>query len=433
MGPFEQKLREATADAMPLAQSLFDSLARDTADPAGGVTRASYGEGEQRAHALLARVARDLDLEVTTDAGGNLYMTLPGRDRAAPAWFVGSHLDSVPKGGNFDGAAGVIAGIAAIRALKLAAITPMRDITVMGIRAEETGSWFSGPHGGHLGSRMALGSIRAEEFDQAIRVDSGCSLGEHMRDCGLDPDAARANPPHLDRTRIKGYLELHIEQGPVLEHRGIPVGVVTGIRGNSRLRDARCLGEYNHGGATPQDLRCDAVIATSELVLAVDRKWQELDAAGRDLVFTFGKLYTDPKMHSLSKVPGEARFSLDLRSAEPEVLATMRELVPAAAAEIAARRKVRFELGAFSVMAPTVLDSTLRHELKAGCGALELPAIDLASGGGHDAQDFMQAGIPAAMIFVRNANGSHVAEESMTMADFELGTRLLAWQLTRDA
>lgn len=168
-------------------------------------------------------------------------------------------------------------------------------------------------------------------------------------------------------------------------------------------------------------------------MLAVERKWQELDAARRDLVFTFGKLYTDPKMHSLSKVPGEARFSLDLRSAEPEVLATMRELVPAAAAEIAQRRNVRFELGQFSVIEPTVLDGSLRQELKAGCAALELNAIDLASGGGHDAQDFMQAGVPAAMIFVRNANGSHVAEESMRMDDFEIGTRLLAWQLARDA
>lgn len=432
MEPFERRLCAAVAGALPLAQSLFDSLARDTADPAGGVTRAPYGEGEQYAHQLLARAARELDVEVTADPGGNLYMTLPGRDRRAPAWFVGSHLDSVPKGGNFDGAAGVIAGLVAIRALQQSAITPTRDITVMGVRSEEAGSWFSGPHGGHLGSRMALGLIRPEEFEEAIRVDTRRPLSEHMRECGLDPEAVRGKPPYIDPKRVKGFLEIHIEQGPVLEHRGIPVGVVTSIRGNSRLRNARCLGAYNHSGATPQEMRQDAVIATADLITEVDRKWKELDAAGRDLVFTFGQLYTDPKVHSLAKVPGEVSFSVDIRSGDPEVLAMMREFVQRKADEIAASRNVRFELGKFAVSDPTVLDAALRRNLHAGCDALGLPTIDIASGGGHDSQEFVKAGVPAAMIFVRNDHGSHVAEEAMRLEDFELGTRLLAWRLARD-
>ncbi len=432
MEGLEEKLIPAVAEAMPLAKSIFEDLALNTADPAGGVTRASYGEGEQYAHRLLANTARELGLEVEVDPGGNLYMTLPGRDRSAASWFVGSHLDSVPKAGNYDGAAGVVAGLVAIRALQQAAITPVCDIAVMGVRAEETGSWFSGPHGGHLGSRMALGLIRPEEFDEAIRVDSGRPLGEHMKQCGFDPTGVRGKPPYLDAKRIRGYFELHIEQGPVLEHRGLAVGVVTSIRGNSRLRNPRCLGAYNHGGATPQELRHDAVIATADLIKEVDLKWQEVNAGGRDLVFTFGKLYTDAKVHSLSKVPGEVCFSLDIRSGDPEVLAMMRDFVASKAGEIGAYRNVRFELGKFSVTDPTVLDVGLRRELRAGCEALGLPTIDLASGGGHDAQEFVKAGIPAAMIFVRNSHGSHVAEESMTLDDFEAGARLLAWRLARD-
>jgi N-carbamoyl-L-amino-acid hydrolase len=432
VGGLEQKIAAAVASAMPIAQGLFEKLARDTADANGGVTRASYGAGEQYAHQLFAKVARELDLETAVDAGGNLYMTLPGRDRRQPAWFVGSHLDSVPNGGNYDGAAGVVAGLAAARALQLSGTAPQRDVTVMAIRAEETGSWFSGAHGGHLGSRMALGLIRPDEFDIAIRVDSGRSLGEHMQECGFDPAFVRGERPHLDPKRIRGYFELHIEQGPVLEHRELSVGVVTSIRGNSRLRNPLCLGAYNHGGATPQDLRRDAVIATAELIQSVDQKWVELDAAGHDLVFTFGKLHTDPKMNSLSKVPGEVQFSLDVRSGDPAVLTTMREFVPAKAAEIAGRRHVTFELGTFSVTDPTVLDAELRRELHGGCEALGLPTMDIASGGGHDAQEFMKVGVPAAMIFVRNSHGSHVAAESMTMEDFEAGTRLLAWRLARD-
>src|SRR5918996_652561 len=127
MESHERKISEGVARAMPLAESIFDTLARYAADPAGGVTRASWGEGEQYAHRLLAKSARDRGLEVTSDPGGNLYMTLPGRDRAAPAWLVGSHLDSVPKGGNFDGAAGVIAGLVAISALQRSGVAPARD------------------------------------------------------------------------------------------------------------------------------------------------------------------------------------------------------------------------------------------------------------------------------------------------------------------
>ena len=279
---------------------------------------------------------------------------------------------------------------------------------------------------------MALGLLRPEELEQAIHIGTGRTLGDQMRSCGLDPEAVRGKPPHIDARRVKGYLELHIEQGPVLEHRAIPVGVVTSIRGNSRLRNARCLGAYNHGGATPQDMRQDAVVATAELIQALDAKWREIDAAGRDLVYTIGKLYTDAKVHSLSKVPGEVSFSVDIRSGDPDVLAELREFLPRTADEIASRRNVRFELGKFAVTDPTVLDASLRRDLHAGCEALGLTTIDIASGGGHDAQDFVKAGIPAAMIFIRNDHGSHVKEEAMRLEDFELGTRLLAWRLARD-
>jgi beta-ureidopropionase / N-carbamoyl-L-amino-acid hydrolase len=141
---------------------------------------------------------------------------------------------------------------------------------------------------------------------------------------------------------------------------------------------------------------------------------------------------TDPKLHSLSKVPGEVTFTLDIRSGDPEVLATMRAFVEAAAADIARRRGVRFELGGFSISVPTVLDARLRQRLVAGADALGLPAMEMASGGGHDAQEFMRAGIASAMIFVRNANGSHVANEGMTLDDLAAGVRLIAWMLAHE-
>ena len=423
-----EALGRAVDTAMATADALFAELARQTADTQG-VTRASYGEGEQLAHALVEEAARRQGLEIAGDLAGNLYMTLPGRDRSAPALVTGSHLDSVPCGGNYDGAAGVLAGLAALDALKRTGIAPPRDLTVMAVRSEECGSWFVGRHGGHLGSRAALGLMAADELDTAVHLGTGLTLGEQMATCGLDPDRLRAAPPHLGPAKVGGYLELHIEQGPVLESAGQPVGIVTGIRGNTRARDARCTGEYTHSGAVPQSHRHDAVLATAELLVGLDAEAKAVLDGGGDIVFAAGKLFTDPALHSLSKVPGEARFTLDIRSLEAETIEKFSDLACALAGEISARRGVRFELGEFPVSAPTRMDEAHRRHLWDGCDTLGIPAIDIASGGGHDAQEFDRCGIPAAMIFVRNANGSHNADEAMEMDDFAAGTKLLAWAM----
>lgn len=423
-------LTQAVDGEMTGAEKLFQALRERTADAAaGGVTRPSYGPGEQAAHDLMAEAAGAVGLEIATDFAGNLYMTLPGRERGAPAWIAGSHLDSVPSGGNFDGAAGVIAGLSALAAFRRSGFVPVRDVTVMGVRAEETSSWFKGRHGTHFGSRAALGRLDPGELDRAVRLDTGRTLGEHIRDAGFDVEALRAGRAYLDPKRIHGYIELHIEQGPVLERERFPVGVVTGIRGTVRARDCACFGTYTHSGAVPHEYRADAVLATVEFVAALDREWETVRDAGGDLVFTVGKLYTDARVHGLSKVPGEARFCLDIRSDEPAVLARMARRAETLAADIGRRRRVRFELGPVVFSDPAVMHVGLRRRLLEGCRELEIPALEIASGAGHDAADFAHAGVPSAMIFVRNAHGSHNPEEDMQMADFALGTRLLAWML----
>jgi N-carbamoyl-L-amino-acid hydrolase len=423
-----ESLIRAVDAGMAAADDLFTQLAQQTADTQG-VTRASYGEGEQIAHALVAETARQQGLEVASDLAGNLYMTLPGQNRSAAALITGSHLDSVPCGGNYDGAAGVVAGLVALDALKRTGITPPRDLTVMAVWSEECGSWFVGRHGGHLGSRAALGLMAAEELDTAIHLGSGLTLGEQMAACGLDPDRLRAAPPHLSRATVAGYLELHIEQGPVLESVAQPVGIVTGIRGNTRARDACCIGEYTHSGAVPQSHRHDAVLATAELLMGLETEAHKVLADGGDIVFAAGKLFTDPALHSLSKVPGDVRFTLDIRSLDRPTIKKFSDLACALAEDIAARRGVRFDLGDFPVSTPTLMDDAHRRHLWDGCAALDTPAIDIASGGGHDAQEFDRSGIPASMIFVRNANGSHNADEAMALDDFAAGTKLLAWAL----
>jgi|SRR5579862_5335666 len=423
-------LEDAEGDVAPLAYRLFDELRRRTSDPPG-VTRDSYGAGEQAAHDLFESEARALGLEVSKDPAGNLYMTLPGKDRSLPGWYVGSHLDSVLHGGNYDGAAGVVAGLLSVATLRRLQIGLDRDVTVMGIRAEECSTWFVGHHGGHLGSRAALGLLWPGELESAVHVSSKKTFAESMDAAGFDSEYFRreAGAAYLDKNRVAAYFELHIEQGPILHHRELPVGIVTGIRGALRARSARTVGAYTHSGAVPHELRQDAVLATVDFAHTIDRKWEAMRASHRDMVYTVGKFYTDAAHHSIVKVPGEVSFAIDIRSQERAVLDEMREFVVRTAADIGAHRNVSIELGSMSLVTPAVMDEAARRLMKNGCTALNIPYMDIASGAGHDAADFFDAGIPSAMIFVRNDNGSHNPDEAMEMSDFLLGTRLLTWTL----
>ena len=408
------------------AERLFDELAEHTTD-APGITRAAFGEGEQFAHEVMKREAVALGLTERIDPAGNLYLTYEGRDAALPGWVVGSHLDSVPHGGNFDGAAGVIAGLSAVRALKVAGIRPRRSITVMAIRAEES-NWFPLSY---LGSRAALGLLPEENLSTP-RSDSGIPLREHMKHLGLDPARVGSGKVHLDPESLHGFIELHIEQGPVLEAEDVPIGLVTGISGSFRYRKARILGEWGHSGAVPRSHRHDAVFALADLITALDDYWGTLLAEGETATITFGEVGTDPAVHGFSKVPGEVAFCLDVRSPSPACLERIHGEVMRIVARIEAARGVRFALGERTGSSPAQLDARLRAHIAAtaaGCGA---GFVEMASGAGHDTAVFANAGVPSALVFLRNQNGSHNPDEAMRMEDFVIAADVIAHLLARD-
>ncbi len=421
-------LSAAVAERAGFAADVFDRLAAGSHDGIG-ITRASYGEGEAFAHELMAETASGLGLEVDRDAAGNTYMTLAGADRAAPPVVVGSHLDSVAQGGNFDGAAGVVSGLVACAGLRDAGLTPARDVRVMGIRAEES-AWFGVSY---IGSRSALGTLPAGALETARRADTGRVLEDHMAEAGGDPAALGAGRVYLPPAAQHAYLEVHIEQGPVLEEAGIPVGLVTGIRGNRRLPAARVQGEYSHCGGVPRSHRRDAVIAASELVTALDAIWTECEDRGRDFAFTIGKFFTDAEWHAMTKIAGAVDFSLDMRSLDAGFLDEMEGRLTTLAAEIGARRDVAFALGDFTRAAPGVLDPGIRRDLAEGVDRLAIPSLEIASGASHDAAAFAAAGVPTAMIFIRNAHGSHNPDEAMEIPDFMAASGLLAWWLAEKA
>jgi N-carbamoyl-L-amino-acid hydrolase len=398
---------------LDLAASLFDALSRTTRR-GRGIVRDSYGAGEQAAHEIMRSAATAMGLEVAVDAIGNLTMTLPGRDRSAPRIIIGSHLDSVPQGGNFDGAAGVVAGLSVVSAMRHVGEVPECDLTVMGIRAEES-AWFDIAY---LGSGGAFGLL--DPACLAItRSDNGQSLEATLMSQGFDPQPIRERRRLLDPSRIRAYLELHIEQGPTLLGRGLPAAVVSGIRGCKRFRNARCTGEYGHSGAVSRADRRDAVAATVALLHHMEAVWLEQEQAGADLVLTSGELYTDPAMHGPSKIAGETRFVLDIRSLSDTTMETVAAEARAAAARIGADYRVEFDLGATSDSPPAVMDKRLRSRL------MNLLDFEMASGAGHDAAVFCKVGIPSAMIFVRNDKGSHNPDEGMSLDDFAVGARAL--------
>jgi N-carbamoyl-L-amino-acid hydrolase len=391
--------------------ALFDELRAGSRD-GDGVTRDTYGPGEQFGHRVIEGRARAMGLEVRRDHASNLFMTLPGSDRSAPSLMTGSHIDSVGNGGNFDGAAGIIAGLVAIRALQQLGLKTKCDVTTAGIRAEES-VWFQVSY---IGSRSAFGVLPARSLE-ARRVDTGRTLAEHMAECGANVDEVRAGKASLDARSIRAWVEVHIEQAPQLVEAGLPMAIGTGVPGNFRYPQMKITGEYAHVGL-PRRFRHDAVLAASEFALGLDEIWKRNDASGRPMAFTIGRFHTDPKEHALTKVAGEFNLSLDVRSYNKAHLAELENAVLALAKEVGERRGVRFDLGARASADVAPSHPEVFAKLTDAAKTLGIPSMPLASPASHDTATFTVAGVPSAMLFVRNANGSHNPREAMEIDDF---------------
>lgn len=376
--------------------------------PGPGFTRPSYSPEESAAHAIVLQECEALGLTVTRDAALNLFARLPGRDRQAQPLFIGSHLDTVPMGGAYDGQAGVAAAVALATAFVTTGETPPTDIVVTVTRAEES-VWFPVSY---IGSRAALGLLSASDM-QACRIDSGRSLADHMRELGGDPDSVLSQPG-LSAAR---FLELHIEQGPVLDEAGEPFGIVRGVRGGLRYRQARIEGVWAHSGGAPRQSRSDAVFAFADLVVAMDRVWGDVLAEGDDLAVTFGRVDAASAEHAFAKVPGRLDFCVDIRSDDLAVLERVDGLFRDEIAKIQQARKVRFLLGPRSSSQPVALSAALASEIHQGAVKLGYAPRQMVSGGGHDAAAFAQAGWDAGMVFLRNWNGSHNPDEAMNVDD----------------
>jgi beta-ureidopropionase / N-carbamoyl-L-amino-acid hydrolase len=420
------RIKEAVLAQRAFATALFDQLRRDGLDEPG-VSRDPYGAGEQRGHATVTHAAQQLGLAIENDAAANLYMTWQGADARGKRVMTGSHLDSVPHGGNFDGAAGVVAGLVAVAALQSLGFRPAVPVTVMGIRAEES-IWFEVSY---IGSRGALGTLPDNALS-AKRRDTGRSLAEHIAECGGNPAALADGQRHIDPATVQAFLELHIEQAPSLVSAGKQVAICTGVPGNFRYPHAKIVGQYDHVGL-PRRFRHDAAMAGAEFAMALDAVWAEHEEQGVPMACTLGRFFTDADAHGLTVVPGAFHFSLDVRAYDEDVLAELDRRVDGIIRGIEQRRGVRFELGPKARAAVGHVDQGVRSGLLRSAEALGVPVLDLGSPASHDAAAFAASGVPVGMVFVRNENGSHNPHEAMTIDDFLAGAAVVTHWLAERA
>ncbi|HSX22824.1 MAG TPA: hydantoinase/carbamoylase family amidase [Gaiellaceae bacterium] len=396
-----------------LAESLFKRVAAETTAPEGGVCRPSYGWNEQIAWQIVQQAAIDLRLHAAPDVAGNLVITHEAGPIPPQATWIGSHLDSVPRGGNYDGLAGVVAALLVLgKAREKKCPLPMAGI---GLRGEES-AWFGVPY---LGSKAILGKLERRDLDRLRRVTSPDgqapkTLGACMDLLGIDGPRLVGNPV-VAPDQIAEFWELHIEQGPVLVAKDKPVGVVTGIRGSVRAPGARLTGIAGHSGTTPHDLRSDAVVRFVEVMTKLEKRRQALAEFGDDLVFTCGIVGTDPKKHSITTIADEIRFALDVRSLRGHH----------AQGFLGYAESLGVDLGEIVTSPAAEIPQVVWQRARRACDDLKVDYEVMPSGAGHDAAVFQQAGVPSGMIFVRNDHGSHNPAEAMSTDDFLLGCEVL--------
>ena len=402
-----------------LAEMLFDELRKRSSD-ARGVTRECYAEGEAAAIALFRETAEAHGLKCSFDRAANLHITMPDDDGTKPGIVLGSHADSVPQGGNFDGGAGVVAGLICLIRLAGERSASAAPVRVLVLRGEESAFYVRA----NVGARALFGLLKPSDL-AVKRLGNGRTLREALASVDAEVDAIAEGVPLLDAKSVATYLELHIEQGPVMVARDISTAVVTGIRGNLRHRRVICRGEAGHSGTVPRWLRHDTVFAVSDLLMRLDEHWNRLLERGLDLVMTVGTLGTDSEKHAMSRIPGEVFFSFEVRSQSFETLEGFYELFRSECRAVSDMRRVTFEFDDRIYTEPAKMDENIVKRLKQASERLGFATELLASGAGHDAAVFANAGIPTGMIFVRNRNGSHNPDEDMAIEDFMRGVEVM--------
>ena len=400
-------------------QQEIDELALISENPPPVVTRVLFSEADLRARAHVKDLFRRAGLAVRDDGAGNIFARWAGKDTTLPPAATGSHIDAIPNAGRYDGVVGVLGALEAIRALQRAGFEPARAIELIIFAAEEPTRFGIGC----LGSRLLAGALSLEKA-ATLRDGEGKSLEELRGAAGLGGHDLRQ--VRLAPQCYSAFVELHIEQGPLLEQENLPIGIVEMIAAPSTLR-VQLTGEGGHAGAVLMPGRHDALLAGAEIALAVEQA--VVTSGSPDTVGTTGVFRIEPG--AVNSVPCRAWLEIDLRDTRlPNRDAALRR-IESSVGEICKKRGVEFKLERLNVDAPAICDSHLVETVVSVCGEFGLPAKKMISRAYHDTL-FMAQVCPATMIFIPCRGGySHRPDEYSSPEQIKRGVEVLASALAR--
>jgi N-carbamoyl-L-amino-acid hydrolase len=400
-------MRNLRVDGDRLWDSLME-MAKIGATPKGGVCRLALTDLDRQGRDLFAKWAKDLGCTVAVDRVGNMFARREGRDPSLPAVMTGSHLDTQPTGGRFDGVYGVLAGLEVLRTLADAKIETDRAVEVA-VWTNEEGSRFSPAM---MGSGAYAGVFPLDEVE-AKRDEAGTRFDEALAKIGY------RGPEAVGGRKVAAYFEAHIEQGPILEAEGKTVGIVTGAQGQ-RWYEVTVTGQEAHAGPTPMARRKDALVGAARMVDAVNRiglDHQPFACA------TVGVIRSEP--NSRNTIPGRVFFTVDFRHPDDGRLSSMDAALKAECARIAAAAGLELDIVDFWYFPPTPFAPDLVAKVREGAALHGHAAMDIVSGAGHDAV-YMARVAPSAMIFVPCIGGiSHNEIEDAKQADIAAGADVL--------
>jgi beta-ureidopropionase / N-carbamoyl-L-amino-acid hydrolase len=394
------------ANAQRLEQRIH-ALGRFGANPGGGVSRVAFSQADIAGREYVKSLMREAGLEVRVDTAGNIIGRRAGTDPALPVIMTGSHIDSVPQGGNYDGDVGVLGAIEVAQLLREHGIVTRHPMEFVVFTDEE---------GGVVGSQAMAGQVGPEALD--VISHSGLTIRDGIRAVGGDP--LRLTEARRAPGTVAAFVELHIEQGAVLDEAGTDIGVVEGIVG-IRWWDVTVQGTANHAGTTPMNRRRDALLAASELALAVNRI--ALTMPGTQ-VATIGRIRAEPGAPNV--IPGRVEMSLEIRDLSADKIVSVFRAIEAEAKRIASARGTPMSFSEIDVaLTPAPTDERLRKIIEAASASLGLSSRGMPSGAGHDAQDMAHIA-PMGMIFVPSKDGiSHAPQEYTAPVDIANGVDVL--------
>jgi N-carbamoyl-L-amino-acid hydrolase len=399
-------------------QRRIDELALISEAPAPVVTRVLFSAADQRGREYVRRAARDAGLTIREDAVGNIFCRWIGSEPDLPAIGSGSHTDAIPNAGRFDGVVGVLGAFEALAALRRAGFKPRRSLEVVMFTAEEPTRFGLGC----LGSRLMAGSISVAKA-QTLRDKEGRSLDELRAAAGY---SGSLESVRLPTGYYHSFVELHIEQGPILEAKQIPIGIVEHIAGPSSYR-VTLHGEGGHAGAVLMPTRHDALLAGAEIALAVERAAKT--SGSPDTVGTVGVFKIEPG--AVNSVPFKAYLEIDLRDARLDTRDKAFAEIQATAKEVCARRGVTMEFEEINADPPAAGDQQTVAIAEQVCAELKLKSLRMVSRAYHDSL-FMARVSPTTMIFIPCRNGwSHRPEEYASAEHIAAGVEVLAQTLAR--